>query len=158
MNSAEGEVDPEKKTKYYQIAEQLLQIAAGSFMKAKQPEKTVEVQRILVTVREEKALAASLNAVMLAPSIASSTMSFATPTPTSEVSVGLERFDHADVQANLICSVHEVRVGESFTLNVEFVNAGKQAALITKLENIIPEGFMVVEKPSFIESKKTALT
>ena len=38
------------------MAENLLQIAAGSFMKAKQPEKTTQVQEILATVREEKAL------------------------------------------------------------------------------------------------------
>ena len=47
MNQAEGEVDPEKRAKQYQMAENLLQIAAGSFMKAKQPEKTTQVQGIL---------------------------------------------------------------------------------------------------------------
>ncbi|MCJ7614015.1 hypothetical protein MUO71_04555, partial [Candidatus Bathyarchaeota archaeon] len=148
---------PEKKTKYYQIAEQLLQIAAGLFMKAKQPEKTTEVQRILVTVREEKALAASLSEVMQAPSIASSTLSFATPSPTSEVSVGLESFEHANVQANLIVGVKDVKIGESFCLSVEFVNAGKEPALLTRVEDFIPSDFVVVKKPEIYRLENGSL-
>ncbi|MFC1487804.1 ATPase domain-containing protein [Thermoproteota archaeon] len=157
MNSAEDEIDPEKKTKYFQVAEQLLQIAAGSFMKAKQPEKTTEVQRILVTVREEKALATSLNAVMQAPTIASSTLSFASPNPTSEVSVGLEQFEHANIQANIITHVNEVKVGESFCLSVEFVNAGKEPALLTRVEEFIPPDFIVVKKPEIYRIEDTTL-
>ena len=76
MNQAESEVDPEKKAKQYQMAENLLQIAAGSFMKANQPEKTAQVQGILSNVREEKALAVSLSQVMQAPTITSSTYGF----------------------------------------------------------------------------------
>jgi KaiC/GvpD/RAD55 family RecA-like ATPase len=147
MHNAEGEVDPEKKTKFYRVAEQLLQIAAGSFVRTKQPEKSAEVQRILVAVREEKALAISLTEVMKAPSIASSTLSFATPTPTGEVSVGLESFEHANVQANLITHVKQVKVGESFCLSVEFVNAGKEPALLTRVEDFVPADFVVVKKP-----------
>jgi len=157
MNSAEEEIDPEKKTKYYQLAEQLLQIAAGLFMKAKQPEKTTEVQRILANVLEEKALAVSLSKVMQAPTIASSTLSFAAPTPTSEVSVGLERFEHANVQANLIAGMKEVKVGESFCLSVEFVNAGKEPALLTRVEDFVPQDFIVVKKPEIYRMEDTSL-
>jgi len=147
MNRAEGEVDPEGRAKQYQMAERLLQISAGSFMKAKQPEKTSQVRQMLETVREERALAVSLDEVLHAPAVASTTISFATPTPAGEVSVGLERFEHANVQANLICSSHQIRVGESFSSEVEFINAGKEPALLTRVEGFIPEGFKVVEKP-----------
>ncbi|MCW3997640.1 MAG: hypothetical protein NWF10_03620 [Candidatus Bathyarchaeota archaeon] len=157
MNSAEDEVDPEKKTKFYQLSEQLLQIAAGSFIKAKQPEKTSEVQRILSTVREEKALATSLNQVMRAPSIASSTLSFVAPTPTSEVSAGLEQFEHANIQANLVTHVKQVKVRESFCLSVEFVNAGKEPALLTRIEELIPRDFVVVKKPEIYRLEDTCL-
>ena len=157
MNSAEDEVDPDKKTKYYQIAEQLLQIAAGLFMKAKQPEKTSEVQRILSTVREEKALAVSLNQVMQAPTIASTTLSFIVPTPTTEIPVGLERFEHANVQANLVTHARKVKVGESFCLLVEFVNAGKEPALLIRVEEFIPSDFIVVKKPEIYRLEDTCL-
>ncbi|MGD9130559.1 MAG: ATPase domain-containing protein [Candidatus Bathyarchaeota archaeon] len=147
MNQAESEIDPEKKAKQYQMAENLLQIAAGSFMKAKQPEKTAQVQQILKTVREEKALAVSLTQVMQAPTVTSSTFSFTAPTPTNEASVGLESFEHANVQANLVAATREVRVGESFCLSIEFINAGKGPALLTRVEHFVPPDFLVVKKP-----------
>ena len=157
MNSAEDEVDTEKKTKYYQLAEQLLKIAANAFSKAQQADKTTQVQSILGTVREEKALAASLNAVMQTPTIASTTQSFTAPSPTSEVSVGLESFDHANVQANLVSNISEVKVGESFSLSVEFVNAGREPALLTRVEDFVPSGFVVVKKPEIYRIEETTL-
>ncbi|MEJ2241573.1 MAG: ATPase domain-containing protein, partial [Candidatus Bathyarchaeota archaeon] len=157
IKNAEGEVEPEKKTKYYQISEQLLQIAADSFLKAKQPEKTTQVQEILINVREEKALAFSLSQVMQAPIGASSTLSFSAPTPSSEVSVGLEGFEHANVQANLVTQVKEVKVGESFCLSVEFVNAGRESALLMRVEDFLPKSFVIVKKPEIYRLEDTCL-
>jgi KaiC/GvpD/RAD55 family RecA-like ATPase len=157
MNQAENELDQEKRAKQYQMAENLLQIAAGSFMKAKQPEKTAQVQDILANVREEKTLAISLSQVMKAPTIASTTLSFTAPTPTSETSVGLESFEHANVQANLIAAIREVKVGESFCLSVEFVNAGREPALLMHVEDFVPLDFVVVKKPEMYRIEDTTL-
>jgi len=157
MNSAEDEVDPEKKTKYYQLTEQLLQIAAESFSKAQQVDKVTKVGNILSTVRDEKALAASLNEVMQAPTIASSTLSFSAPSPTGEASVGLEKFEHANVQANLVTNTNEVKVGESFSLSVEFVNAGREPALLMKVDDFVPQGFVVVKKPEIYRIEESCL-
>jgi len=157
MNDAEKETDPEKKLKYYQAAEKMLQFSAASFLKAKQPEKTAQVQRILENVKEEKVLATSINEMLHAPVIASSTTSFSSPTPVAENSVGLERFEHADVQANLISSDSEVKVGESFSLTVEFVNAGREPALLTRVEDFIPTDFIVVEKPEIYRLEDNCL-
>ncbi|MEJ2241039.1 MAG: ATPase domain-containing protein [Candidatus Bathyarchaeota archaeon] len=157
MNQAENEIDPEKKTKQYQIAENLLQIAAGLFLKAKQPEKTDKVQQILKSVKEEKVLAVSLTEIMNAPSATSSTFSFTAPTPSSESSVGLEKFEHANVQANVILGMREVNVGESFCLSVEFVNAGKEPALLMRIEDFIPVDFVVVKKPEIYRIENTTL-
>ena len=157
MNQAENELDQEKRAKQYQMAENLLQIAAGSFMKAKQPEKTAQVQEILVNVREEKTLAISLSQVMQAPTIASTTLAFTAPTPTSEVSVGLEPFRHANVQANLVTNVKEVKVGESFCLSVEFVNAGREPALLMRVDDFVPPDFVVVKKPEIYRLEENCL-
>jgi KaiC/GvpD/RAD55 family RecA-like ATPase len=157
MNRAEVEVDPESRAKQYQMAEKMLQISAGSFMKAKQPEKTSQVRQMLETVREERAMAVSLDEVLHAPAAASTTMSFASPNPRGEVSVGLERFEHANVQANLICSSRQIRVGETFSVEVEFINAGKEPALLTKVDAIVPEGFLVAEKPEIYRLENTCL-
>ncbi|TRO55098.1 tetratricopeptide repeat protein, partial [Candidatus Bathyarchaeota archaeon] len=157
MNQAESEVDSEKKAKQYQMAENLLNIAAGSFMKAKQPEKTAQVQRILANVKEEKALAISLSQVMQAPLIASTTSSFAAPTSTSESSVGLEKFEHANVQANLVTTLKQVKVGESFCLSVEFVNAGREPALLMRVDDFVPSDFVVVKKPEIYRLEDACL-
>ena len=157
MNTAEDEIDPGKKTKYYQLAEQLLQLAASSFLKAQQGEKTTKVQSILSTVREEKALAKSLSEVMHAPTIASSTQSFSAPSPTSETSIGLESFEHANVQANLVAQVNEVKVGESFCISVEFVNAGREPALLLRVDDFVPQDFVVIKKPEIYRIEQTTL-
>ena len=139
--------EPRKKALCFQIAEKLLQTSAGSYMKAKHPEKSEEVKRVLESVREERQLAMSLTEVLHAPPAASTTTSFSTPTPTHEQAVGLERFEHADIQANLILRVKEVRVGEDVSLEIELINAGKAPALLIKVEKVIPQGFEVREVP-----------
>jgi len=157
MNQAEGEADTEKRVKQYQLSENLLQLAAGSFMKAKHPEKTAQVQQILENVREEKQLAISFTDVLQAPTIASSTSSFSAPTSTSETSVGLEQFAHANVQANLVTTINQVKIGESFCLTIEFVNAGRQPALIMKVDDFIPSDFIVVKKPKIYRIEESCL-
>ena len=157
MNQAETEADQEKRAKHYQMAESLLQIAAGSFLKAKQPEKQAQIQEILSNVREEKALAVSLSQVMQAPTIASSTLSFAALTPTKEVAIGLEKFEHANIQANLVTTIKQVKVGESFCLSVEFVNAGREPALLLRVDDFVPSDFVVVKKPEIYRIEETTL-
>ncbi len=147
MHKAETETDPRKKAQYYQMTEKLLQASAGAYTKAKHPEKSQEVGRLLESVKEERQLAISLTEVLHAPTIASTTTSFSTPTPTHEQAVGLERFEHADVQANLILRVKEVRVGEDIRLAIEVVNAGKAPALLIKVDEVVPKGFEIREVP-----------
>ena len=82
MNNAKKETDSEKKARFYMMTEKVLQTSAGSFMKAEHPEKMEQVLRLLDKVREERELAVSLNEVLHAPSIVSTTAAFNTPTPT----------------------------------------------------------------------------
>jgi len=147
MDNAKKETDPEKKAKLYTMAEKVLQTSAGSFMKAEHPEKREQVLRLLEKVKEERELALSLSEVLHAPTIVSATTAFSTPTPTRESAVGLERFEHADIQANVITRQKELKVGENLNVEIELVNAGKGPALLIKLAEVIPEGFEITEKP-----------
>ena len=147
MYQAQTEMDVGKKAQLYQMAERLLQASAGSYIKAKHPEKGEQVRRLLESVREEQQLAMSLTEVLHAPTIMSATASFSTPTATHEQAVGLERFENADIQANLIPREQEAKIGEDISLEIELVNAGKAAAQLIKVEEILPEGFKLVEKP-----------
>ncbi|MCW4027977.1 MAG: hypothetical protein NWE76_10915, partial [Candidatus Bathyarchaeota archaeon] len=145
--NAQTEVDLEKKAQFYQIAERLLQSSAGAYLKAKHPEKSDEVRRILGRVKEEREIAVSLSEVLHAPTLVSTTSSFSTPTPTHEQAVGLERFESADIQANLIARRKEVGVGEDLDLEIELVNAGKAPAQLVKVEDIVVEGFELKSFP-----------
>ncbi|MEJ2241552.1 MAG: ATPase domain-containing protein, partial [Candidatus Bathyarchaeota archaeon] len=157
INKAETESNQEIRAKHYQIVETLLQITSDSFIKAKQPKKAAKVQDILINVREEKELAISLSQVMKAPNIASTTTSFVAPSPINEVSVGLEKFEHANIQANLVTTHKQVKIGESFCLSLEFVNAGREPALLMKVEDFIPPEFLIVKNPEIYRIDKTAL-
>jgi len=147
MDNAKKEDDPEKKAKLYTMAEKVLQTSAGSFMKAEHPEKREQVLRLLEKVKEERELAMSLSEVLHAPAIVSTTTAFSTPTPTHENAVGLERFEHADIQANVITRQKALKIGENLNLEIELVNAGKGPALLIKLSEVVPEGFELTEKP-----------
>ena len=146
MDNAKEEKDPEKKGRLYAMAETVLQMSAGSFMKAEHPEKREQVLGLLEKVKKERELALSLVELLHAPTVVSTTTSFTSPAPTREEAVGSERFEHADVQANLIIRQRELKVGEDFKLEIELVNAGKGPALLIKVNEVIPEGFELIEK------------
>jgi len=147
MDNAKKESDPEKKARFYIMTEKVLQASAGSFMKAEHPEKREQVLTLLEKVKEERELALSLSEVLHAPAIVSTTTAFSTPTPTHENAVGLERFEHADIQANVITRRKELTVGENLDLEIELVNAGKGSALLIKVTEVIPKGFDLTQKP-----------
>jgi KaiC/GvpD/RAD55 family RecA-like ATPase len=149
MANAKKEADPGKKARYYVIAEKVLQTSIGSYLKAKHPAKSEQVQRLLEKVREEKELAVSLSDVLHAPTITASTASFVTPTPSEETAVGLERFEHANIQAILILPMKEISVEEDFNLEIQIANVGKGTVLLDKVEGIFPRGFELVAEPSY---------
>jgi len=157
MDDAKEENDPEKKTKLCMMAERVLQTAADSFMKADHPEKREQALRLLEEVQEERELALSLTEILHVPSIVSSTTAFPTPTPTYEEAVGLEKFEHAEIQANVITRQKELYVGDNLNLEIELINAGKGAALLTKITNAFPESFEIVEKPEICRVEDSCL-
>jgi KaiC/GvpD/RAD55 family RecA-like ATPase len=61
--------------------------------------------------------------------------------------VGFERFENADVQANLVASQEALKIGENLDLDIELVNAGKGSASLVKLADVTPEGFELIQKP-----------
>jgi tetratricopeptide (TPR) repeat protein len=147
MHHAKTETDPVKKARLCMMAEKVLQASAGSYLKAKHPEKQEQVSRLLEKVRRERELALSLTEILHAPLETATTASFTTPTPGEETPIGLERFEHADVQASLIVRVKEVRIGDDLSLEIELVNVGKAPALLIKIEEVIPKDFQIKKGP-----------
>jgi len=147
MDRAGKEDDQDKKAKLYAMAEKVLGASASSYEKADQPGKKSQVLKLLAKVKEDRELALSLTEVLLAPDVMSATMAFSTPTPAPERAAGIERFEHADVQANLIAKPKELHVGQELVLEFELVNAGRGPAQLTKVEETVPKGFVVVQEP-----------
>jgi tetratricopeptide (TPR) repeat protein len=147
MHKAKTATDPAEKAQFYMMTEKMLQASAGSYLKAKHPEKQEQVSSLLEKVKNERELAISLTEVLHVPLATSTTATFTTPTPTEETPTGLERFDNADIQANLIIRQKELKVGEPLNLEIELVNAGKGPAVLIKVNEVIPEGFDLTEKP-----------
>jgi hypothetical protein len=145
MNQAETETEPREKARYYQMAEKLLHAAVSSYKKAKHSEKSEEVGRILESVEEGRQLAISLSEVLHAPTVASTT-SFSTPDPTREKAVGLEKFEHANIQGKLTVT-ERVTVEEELEIRLDLVNVAKNFGLLVRVNNLVPSGFKVTELP-----------
>ncbi len=157
MDTAKREKDPQREAKYYLMAEKVLQISAECFTKAGHIEKNDQVQRLLRKVRDEKEIVLSLNEIFNASSIASSTASFATIGPNEEEAVGLERFEHGDIQAKLDQKEIETNLESAISLELKIVNVGKESVRMTKIEKVVPAGFQVITKPDYCSIEGSAL-
>jgi len=147
MDKASTEEDHGKKVKLYAMAEKVLQLSATSYAKAAQPGKKDQVSKLLRKVVEDRELALALTDVFLAPDVTSTTMAFSSPAPTHEAAAGLDRFEHADIQATLIAKPKDLHIGQELSLEIELVNAGRGPAQLTKVEETVPKGFVVVREP-----------
>lgn len=147
MIGAELEGDPEKKMKTYLLAEKCLERSAKLYETAQYIGKRDEVLRTLEKVKEKREFALSLGELLAAPTDASSTTALSAPGMSVEEPVGLLKFERAYIEANLIARQRELVVGEAFGLEFQLANLGKNAAFLIKIEEIVPEGFELVEKP-----------
>jgi hypothetical protein len=146
ISKAKKEADSEKKTRLFAMAEKVLQTSAGYFMKAEHPEKREQVLRLLEEVKENRELAQSLNEVLHTPLVVSTTAAFATPKLGQENSVGLEEFENANIQANIVARHKQIEIGESLELAIELINTGQGLAQLIKITELVPPGFDLAEQ------------
>lgn len=147
MDGASKEMDQARKAKLYAMTEKVLEASAASFSKAEYPKKKDQVLKLLGKVRDERRLALTLMEVLQAPDVIADTTVLPSPTPTREEAVGMQRFEHADVQATLFARPTDLQVGQEFSLEIELVNAGKGVAQLTKVDDVVPRGFDIVAGP-----------
>jgi len=143
MDRARGATDPGDKTKYFMIAERLLGVSAEAFQRARHPEKTEEVERLLQNLQQDREIAVSLSEMLDTPGISHSTESFRVPTPSREYPVGLESLERADIQARIFLHDDTVNTGEEFDIELELYNPGKSSAFLVRVENLLPGDFEV---------------
>ena len=128
-------------------AERVLEASATAYAKAGRVAKRDEISRLVENVREEEELVVSLTSLLKHPLIASDRLAIPTSAPASESAVGLERFEHSDVHANLTADRRSVEIGEKVELRIELVNAGRGLAQLVKMDNAVPPGFEMLEGP-----------
>ena len=157
MEKAKRETDLEKEAKFFQLAEETLKVSEESYVKANYQEKKEQVQLLLKKVKEERELAVSLSEVFRAPSMTSATGSFTAISPTQEIAVGLDRFEHADIQSRIVLEHNEINVGEDADLKIQIVNVGKEPVLLARIENLLPESFQLTGFPDGFSFEKLQL-
>lgn len=154
---AKKERNPDKKATFCLKAEKVLQSSAGSFKKARHFEKQEQVAELLERVGEVRELATSLTPLLNASPITSNRTVLTVPTPTYEEPVGLERFENAEIRANVSVRKRQLSIGENLILEIEIVNAGRGYALLTKIKGALPEGFELIGKPEHIQIEDGSL-
>jgi KaiC/GvpD/RAD55 family RecA-like ATPase len=147
MAGAETESNPERKMKAYLLAEKCLERSAELYETAGYIGRRDEARKTLKKVQEKREFALSLGELLTAPGDASSTSAISAPISTVEEPVGLQKFEHEFIHANLITQQKEVAVGDDLDVEIQLANLGKTAALLTRVEDIIPEGFDIVGEP-----------
>jgi len=147
MIDAETEVNPNDKTKAYLVAEKCLERSANLFEKAGYMGRKDEVLRTLARVMEKREFALSLGELLTVPAEASSTSTILPLGMTVEEPIGLMKFERAFVQANLIARQKERVVGETLALEIQMANLGKKTAFLVGIDQLIPEGFDLIEGP-----------
>ncbi len=149
--------NPAKKLRSFALAKRLLEASADSYAKADQPAKNEEVQRLLRRVLRESEVAISLQDVLRTPGMASSVPSLRAPTATHERPVGIEKFEDASIQATVLTSRTDLRMGEEFELRIELVNAGNRIAQLIRIEGVIPETLELKGEPSIYHMEGSTL-
>lgn len=147
MSEAETRTIHEEKIRQYQLAEKYLERSAQLYEKAGYTGKKNEVLRVLEKVKEKREFALSMNDALKPPALTSSTTVFSAPTSTQEEAVGLERFEHVNIQANL-SAPEEVTIGEEFELRIDLANMAKEPGLLVRIDDVIPATFKVTEAPT----------
>lgn len=156
MEKAETEIDPEKKTKLYQMAERCLQASAQFYAESGYPSKKIEVLKHLDRVEKKRKFAISLAEVLKAPLLLSSTANISAPAPTREEALGIENFEHTNIQAHL--KVPEAaNVGEEFEILLDLVNVAKEPGLLVRIDELFPSAFKISKTLTSLELENGSL-
>jgi hypothetical protein len=155
VGKAEAEPEPEKRVKFYLLAEKCLELSAKSYGKAGYSGKKNEVLQSLNRARKERELAFSLSEVLSTPAVLSSATGVSMPDLT-ENSAGLNGFESVNIRARV--SVPEKFVpGAKFEVKLDLANVGKTPGLLVRIDGIVPLRSEVLRAPSYCTLEGTSL-
>jgi hypothetical protein len=152
---AEVEVDPEKRARFYQIAEKCLRLSADLYGKAKYLARQREVLQSLERVEDERQFALSLDEVLKAPSLMSGTTGISMPDST-EKAAGLNDFESVNIQASLSVSKN-FTLGQKIQIKLDLANVGKRPGLLVRVEGLTPPGAAAIVEPPCYSLENSSL-
>ena len=139
---APAEPNAEARAREYGLAEEILKQSAEMFDRSGYSGKRNTILVALSKVKDEKEFALSLAPMLSAPTIVSNTATFSPPEPSDEGSLRLAEFKRPNIQVALSFPRKAV-AGEHFTVKVDLINTGKEAATLHKIEGLLPSGTML---------------
>ncbi len=157
LGKAEAEVEEEKKTRHYHLAEKNFELAARLYGSAGYELEKEHTLKQLKRTREEKEILTTPLEVAVGPQLPSDAPDISSFYLHRERPVGLEHFEHAEIQSSTTCDSPEVIIAEDFTLEIEMVNAGKNPVFLIKIMGIVMEGLELRKTPVPYSLKKTHL-
>ena len=139
--------DQRRKGTQLQLASALLRKSADSFNRARQRAKREEVLRLLERVRGKEDLAKDLIGIIDAASKGPVNVAFHTPAHGNEGPVGLDRFEHADIDVDVL----KIPAGSSnddiVELEIRITNIGKSPIHLLRIDDAAPENAELVGAP-----------
>jgi hypothetical protein len=142
---AEAESEPEKRAKYYLMAEKCLKFSAELFAEARYLDKKNEALENLGRVRKERQFVSSLSEVLTPPTSLSSTTVVSMPN-FAEKSAGLDGFESVNIKA-IVSAPKEFVPNKEFEIKFDLANVGKATGLLVRIEDLMPPMCKVLSVP-----------
>ena len=150
ITKAETGTDLSEKAKYYTIAEKTLKASSEAYLRAKYPEKSAEVQKLLDKIDERQQMAVSLMRALPESSTKAKADLFSALTPAPGELAGFDKFAHAEFEAKL--TISKVAAAENqVKVKLDIVNIGRQPGLLLRIQGLIPPGFKVTSSAPKLE-------
>ncbi|HKW04096.1 MAG TPA: adenylate/guanylate cyclase domain-containing protein [Nitrososphaerales archaeon] len=144
LAGAEREIDPQKKTQMYHLAEKHLELSARRYGDIGFEKKRTEVLKHLKTATENRELLITpIEALSQSPTVSATPVNF-----TRDQAVGLERFEVANISGTISLSTESVSVDSPIRIDVDIANVGKSPALLVKIDNLAPSSGFDIESNS----------
>ncbi len=138
LAQAESELDAQTKSRSYGLAERSFEAAAQLYAEAGYSAKQSEANRHLQHAKEERRVFASPAEALDDDIVLSGGRAQLAPALRRDQPLGLERFETANVQANLLANRQEITIGEPLELVLELISAGRAPAILVKIADLAP--------------------
>jgi len=138
---AEGELEAQAKGRFYALAERSFEAAANLYAEAGYSGKQDQANRHLGHAREKRRVFTSPAEALDTAVVLQVAQAQVTPSLTRDQSLGIERFEISNVQANLVMDRSEITVGETSEMKIELVNAGRAPAVLMRISELTPNRF-----------------